>query len=94
MTLRNQSLPFILSLAVFIHPILYFLWFITLIYILKDDRSCDSDDGIGPGSRGRSGSHISQTSRVESEESAEDQYDAKRRKGSNGSEAHEEVIVM
>jgi len=53
-----------------------------------DDRSCDSDDGSG--GRARSGSYISQTSRVESEESTDDQYNGKSGEGSNDNDSHEQ----
>lgn len=54
-----------------------------------EEKSCDSDDSLGLGGRGRSGSKISQTSRVEREDSTDEQYDSKRRKASNGSVALE-----
>ena len=94
MIMQVWSLPLTLTLSLYIHPFLFIIWFIAIIHILKDDRSCDSDDGAGPGGRGRRGSYISQTSRIENEDSSEDQYNDKSREGSSESDTQEQVTVL
>ena len=94
MAAQVWSLPFTLTLSFYIHPFLFIIWFIAIIHILKDDRSCDSDDGAGPGVCVRSGSYISQTSRMENEDSSEDQYNDKNREGSSESDTQEQVTVL
>lgn len=75
------------------HPSLYFIFLIDCAFVFKDERSCDSDDGIPPGgSRGRSSSKISQSSRTECEDHPGNQYD-RRCKGSNESVAQEVKIL-
>ena len=88
----SWSITLTVLLCLYIHPVLFIVWLIEVVHIFKDDRSCDSDDGSG--GRARSGSYISQTSRVESEESTDDQYNGKSGEGSNDNDSHEQVTYI
>ena len=88
------SLPLTFLLSFHIHPLLFIVWLIAAIHVFKDDRSCDSDDGNGPGGRGRSGSYMSQISRADNEESSEDQYSDKSHEAQSESDSQEQVVAL
>ncbi|XP_065054507.1 active breakpoint cluster region-related protein-like [Rhopilema esculentum] len=57
-----------------------------------DDRSCDSDDSLGTGSRGRSSSQRSQGNKLQNdEESVEGNFEADRNKGPNDDDAQDDA---
>ena len=95
MAFTNAPFLLVLMLAAYLHPGLCILLFLNVYTDFPDDRSCDSDDSLGTGSRGRSSSQRSQGNKLQNdEESLEGNFEAERNKGPIDHDAQDDVIIV